>query len=641
MVRSRRINPSAIRHFFGIPAFEDAAAAIAARRLYLAALAGLALTLIDYGMAVVFQAHQSAPGLLLVILIMLAIGTALLFIRRARVDAARQIFLIGCWGIVAVAILLTQASDDWFAPLTGLLFVTLGLWSADRIPVSLTALPTNTHLIDPTVSESEKRYRVISELISDYAYAYDVKPDGSITPNWITDNSFTRLTGYSWQEIGASFNLYHPDDMARAQADVQRTLRGESVTGEYRIITRSGQICWIYMRRRPEWSADGQRVIRFYGAAQDVTNKHEAEEALRLSERRYRVLTANLPDSVVILFDQDMRFVLVDGPEVERTGYSKAKMEGKTLYEALPPEFVQIVEPNMRAVLNGQKFSAEIPFGDEIYAYSYIPLSYDGDQINLGMILGQNITLRKQAEAALRKAEAANRTLSERLKALFATTLELSKVDNLDELCRRAIELGHSQLKFDRLGLWLVSEDRQSLVGTFGIDEHGNVRDERNHFSEIAPIFYVLSEISREGARVYFQEDQDLYNDQSQVIGRGWIAMGTLLDGELPIGTLSADNLLSGEPIEPYQLELLALYTSHLGNLITRKRTEIALRDSEEKFRTIFNLAPYGITIQQKGGVFIDANRAFLSSLGYASEDVRGKSILELGLIRDETIIEN
>ncbi len=71
---------------------------------------------------------------------------------------------------------------------------------------------TDRKLAEQALRESENRYRVISEMISDYAYAYDIRPDGSFTPAWITDDSFTRLTGYKWDEIGSKFNLYHPDD---------------------------------------------------------------------------------------------------------------------------------------------------------------------------------------------------------------------------------------------------------------------------------------------------------------------------------------------------------------------------------------------------------------------------------------------
>src|SRR5262249_26062747 len=52
---------------------------------------------------------------------------------------------------------------------------------------------------EEAVRESKERYRVVSELTSDYAYKDRVEQDGRIIPEWFTE-SFTRITGYSVEE---------------------------------------------------------------------------------------------------------------------------------------------------------------------------------------------------------------------------------------------------------------------------------------------------------------------------------------------------------------------------------------------------------------------------------------------------------
>jgi len=138
-------------------------------------------------------------------------------------------------------------------------------------------------------------------------------------------------------------------------------------------------------------------------------------EALRLSEERYRILAANLPDSAVLIFDHDLRYVLADGPEIAATGYVKEKVEGRTLYEVVPSAFAEQVEGNIRAVLSGQRFSAELPFGDRIYAYYYIPLVDDRGMVKYAMVLARNVTAQRQAEADLRASEAQLRMLAENM----------------------------------------------------------------------------------------------------------------------------------------------------------------------------------------------------------------------------------
>lgn len=53
--------------------------------------------------------------------------------------------------------------------------------------------------IETALRESETRYRLVSELVSDYAYAVQVASDGTLTPEWVTD-AFERITGFTPQE---------------------------------------------------------------------------------------------------------------------------------------------------------------------------------------------------------------------------------------------------------------------------------------------------------------------------------------------------------------------------------------------------------------------------------------------------------
>ena len=147
--------------------------------------------------------------------------------------------------------------------------------------------------------ESEERYRIISELISDYAYAFRVEPNGEIVHEWITD-SFKRMTGYLPDEIDAQgkYALYHPDDEARAQAALEIVLKGSPVTDEYRIITKSGELRWVRIFRQPVWDEAQGRVVRMYGVAQDITEQKQSEAELRQSEENYRMIAENVTDMI-------------------------------------------------------------------------------------------------------------------------------------------------------------------------------------------------------------------------------------------------------------------------------------------------------------------------------------------------------
>ncbi len=185
-----------------------------------------------------------------------------------------------------------------------------------------------------------------------------------------------------------------------------------------------------------------------------------------------------------------------------------------------------------------------------------------------------HLIARKRTEQVLRDAEGNNRRFVERLRDLHEVSMELAMVSDLWVLFRKAIELGRGRLGFDRIGLFLFDDQTQELVGTFGTDDHGNLRDERGFRQNIGnqPRLIEVLE-SRQFSKYWLETD---LHDMGNPIGSGWNAMAMLWDGDRGIGWLACDNLLRREPFRPDQIELLTLYGATLGHLIARRRAEDA-----------------------------------------------------------------
>ncbi len=173
--------------------------------------------------------------------------------------------------------------------------------------------------MEAELRERERRHRTISSLTSDYVYSMQIQPDGAIKSLWVTQ-AFLRITGYTRDEIealGGWKGLIHPDDLPNAWERAKKILNGEADVRDLRIITKQGETRWIRDYAAPEWDNDHQRITGIIGAAQDITERKQAEDALREAEARYRSLVERIPAITYITMLGNPHRTLYISPQVE------------------------------------------------------------------------------------------------------------------------------------------------------------------------------------------------------------------------------------------------------------------------------------------------------------------------------------
>lgn len=147
--------------------------------------------------------------------------------------------------------------------------------------------------------DSREQFRIISNLTSDYTYCFRVLPDNRFEREWVT-GAFTRITGYPVSESDTPstwHGLMHSDDRLAGDVITQRMLAGQSDISEYRIIARDGQVRWVRDYVQPVWDDTQARVVRVFGATQDITDRKRVEFA----EREQRQLAEALRDTAALL----------------------------------------------------------------------------------------------------------------------------------------------------------------------------------------------------------------------------------------------------------------------------------------------------------------------------------------------------
>src|SRR5262249_14147995 len=136
--------------------------------------------------------------------------------------------------------------------------------------------------------ESEARYRFVSELTSDFAYAARVQEDGTLSFDWITD-AVTPITGYAASDLRTFDDLaahVHPDDRPVLRDHLARAGAGHGDSRDCRITTRFGDERVLRLHARPEHDPAAGPVRCVYGAVQDLTDQRRSEQALLESNRR-------------------------------------------------------------------------------------------------------------------------------------------------------------------------------------------------------------------------------------------------------------------------------------------------------------------------------------------------------------------
>jgi PAS domain S-box-containing protein len=256
-----------------------------------------------------------------------------------------------------------------------------------------------------SADEILEHFRIISELVADYAYSFRATADGALVMEWATD-SFAHVTGYSKDEINARGwqSIIHPDDLAISLEQLRQLQAGQNSISELRIIRKDGVVRWVRNYARATFDQQG-RLLRIYGAAQDITERKQTEAELRQSEERFKLAVSGAP---LTLFEQDLQLRYrwlypnrVEFPE-GNLGHSDADL--------IPAEDAQVLTRLKQEVIN-----RGVPLREEIRAtlpaeVRWYDLVIEPKRDSDGNIVGVagaafDITDRKQAEVRLQESE--------------------------------------------------------------------------------------------------------------------------------------------------------------------------------------------------------------------------------------------
>jgi PAS domain S-box-containing protein len=134
-----------------------------------------------------------------------------------------------------------------------------------------------------------------------------------------------------------------------------------------------------------------------------------AGPAAAAGDYAYRVLAEHLPDVVIFVFDQDLRYALATGAGLPASAWRPEEIVGRSVFELFPPERAELLAARYRAALTGERVSFEVDGSrgqpDHIWTVDVVPMRDSDGAVTGGMAVARDITEQRRAEEKQRQAK--------------------------------------------------------------------------------------------------------------------------------------------------------------------------------------------------------------------------------------------
>ncbi len=440
---------------------------------------------------------------------------------------------------------------------------------------------TKRKLSEDAVHASESRLAAI--MAASPAGIFRLDTEGRVT---FANQEAARITGIVSDSIDLRrwLEAVHPDDRA-AVAGAWKRVQGENAPDhrEYRFKKPDGEIVWVLDRGQPERDTAG-RVVGFIGTLTDITQLKRNEETIRAHSKILMSMTEGVNTT-----DEAGNILYANSAFESMFGYAPGELIGKnisTLNHLSPDEFDRRLRAMVAALRERGSWVGEFrnrrKDGTEFWTRARISRS-DGADGTIGVCVQEDITEAKRAQEALRESEEKFRRIAESALvgvSLFDGDLFAFSNDTMTQIT------GYTPGE-------LAGRGREDLTKMFF--------GEGSHASIYAELLRLDSD--EDSAKPVVFEDVNIRHKDG---GDRW-------------ARLMVTRLV---PNQSYPRLFVCVETTD------RKRAELALKESEEKFRCVAESAPVGIALFD-GKRYTYANETMQCLVGHRLDEFNSWSPAE------------
>jgi len=470
-----------------------------------------------------------------------------------------------------------------------------------------------------------------------------VSPDGVIRT---LNAAAEQWLGYSAEEIVGKTTpaIFHdPEEIERRARELSGEL-GITIEPGFEVFVAKARAGvpdeneWTYVRK------DGSRfpvllsvtalrdaegnITGFLGIGSDITARKLAEKALRNSEKRYRELVDNSL-GLIGAHDLEGRFLMVNPATARVLGYEPSELIGRSMIEVLAPSVRRFFADYLERIRQNGTDSGLLKMltkdGEE-RTWEYRNLRYDEPgKPSYVLCHAHDITERKRAERRLTVQHATTRILAE------STVFRDAVPQILQAVCEG--------LGWETGALWRVDRAANVLryveewqAPSAGIEEFKTISRQ----STFLPGVGLPGRVWSTAQPHWIVDVTDIATDDN--FPRAPVAakegLHTALGFPIKLGgeVLGVMEFFSRSIQQPDDalLEMMSNIGSQIGQFAERRHAERQLKESEERYRDLFENANDLIQSAGPDGSLIYVNRAWRETLGYSEEEVCKLSLFDI-----------
>ncbi|MFC1558799.1 PAS domain S-box protein, partial [candidate division KSB1 bacterium] len=433
---------------------------------------------------------------------------------------------------------------------------------------------TERKKVEEALRESEERLNEAQRVAHVGSWELDIKTHEL----WWSDETY-RMFGFEKGEFGntmeAFFRTVHPDDQPLMQNVTEAAWYDRKpFNADHRIILPSGEIRTVHEQAEVIFDDSGQPV-RMIGTVQDITDRKKAEEALRESEEKYRTIFEQFID---LYYQTDMDGIIKNlSPSVKLlTGYTPEELIGHSVLE---------VYYNLS---DRDNFIRELKKKDHVENYELKLVKKNGEVVDVS--INAHIVFGEDKKPIL--IEGVIHNITERKKAE-------------EEIKRKNLELNTFINSIPDMAWFKDTNSNFIIVNkafgkTVGMDPEYLV----NNTCEVC--------FGKEAAKKFKEDDQKVISGGKRIVFEE-----SIVD--------TKGNKIYLETIKSPFFDESGKVLGTIGiarNINERKKVEERLKESEERYRDLFENASDMIQSVGLDGTILYVNNAWKKTLGYTDEEI-------------------